>query len=311
MLLREAVFRNWWRPILRDNLSDLKDYFGARVTRYLAWLAFYAKNLPSLAILAVIVTVLFKFFSSERVLAAVRIAFGVGLCFWGAYWFDLWKRRNAVLNVLWGLDDFYEDVQNEIRPAFRGVETKGFYCEGGFVNLQDMSEEGDGTSWPRRVREGREVLVVSGSQDPDFLLEAPVTGQTFPDLPEFPYSSHVDLKRRIYVTGFVTLFFALVVGVLSFMILFYKHGIMKLFGKTFGNYAPGVATALLISVSDSLWRNASIRLTEWENHRNVQPYENSLIMKRFAFQFVSSMSHTRLCKFEKPLCSVFILAMLY
>lgn len=141
MLLRETLYHNWWHPILRGNVSDPKDYFGARVARHLICLSFYAKNLPSLAILAVAGTALFNFLIGAR---SSRFAnrFRGRSVFLEPHLSDHWNRMNAMLNVLWGLGDFYEDVQNGIRPAVRGVETKGFCCEGGFVNLQNVAPRG-------------------------------------------------------------------------------------------------------------------------------------------------------------------------
>lgn len=302
-LLHRAVFRQWWNPFRAPPVQLLKDYFGSRVTVYLAWLMFYARMLMGIACLSVPVYVTLNWSRSERIGDAVRLAFGLCICFWGAYWLEYWKRRNAVLNVKWGLSDFYEDQGNEIRPEFRGSDDTGFYSRGGFVHLADLQPgyrgDADNVRLRNVVEDGdmsgdtQQVVVIGGEGDADFTLEAPVTGLVFGDLPTFPYFSHSDLRNRMYMSAVVTAFFAICVGVCSFLILFYKRAIIGLFGGYIGgrgNVVPGIMTGLLISVSDPFWKKVSLKLATWENHRTNQSFENSLIWKRFAFQFVSSKS---------------------
>ncbi|CDF33096.1 unnamed protein product [Chondrus crispus] len=237
----------------------------------------------------------------------------LGLCFWGTYWLDYWKRRNAVLNVKWGLDKFYEDNENDIRADFEGDDRQGFYCRGGFVNLEDLGPERAAADNFERAREpglrsrirgqllrvtgahaafepsGEDVIRIGGGNDPDFVLDAPITGLTFSSLPVFPYASKRDVQRRVYISSLVTLFFASCVGACSFLNLFFKKSITGLFGShAFAKFAPGMAQAVIISVADPLWKRATLKLSKWENHRTTQASENSIITKRFAFQFVSS-----------------------
>lgn len=320
-LLSQFVYKNWWNPRLIMPLDMLEEYFGSRVTIYFAWLAFYARMLLGLAALSVPVYAVLHYTDSPNVDAWTRLVWGLGLCFWATYWLEYWKRRNAVLNVKWGLDRFYEENENEIRPDFQGENTQGFYCRGGFVNLEDLDPSAAAAAaqpglWDRlrsqllrtagadteeEEESAEDVLRIGGGDDADFVLEAPITGLTFSDLPVFPYSSKKQLQNRSYVSSLIALFFALCVAALSFLILFFKTEIIALFGADFGKYVPGIATALLISVSDTLWKGASLKLTKWENHRTAQTYEDSLITKRFAFQFVSSKFFGSCCLDVKTL----------
>lgn len=306
-LMQTALYDRLWRVGGQLPISSLRHYFGSRVTIYFAWLIFYARMLTGIALLSIPVYILLTRSDSLRVMDATRLLFGLALCFWATYWFEHWKRRNFILNVKWGLTSFNEDAQNTmVRPDFRGAETTGFYCPGGFVDLSDMRPSMAphlstnplvetrliSSEIPGVPDQLRDVLVMGGGNDPDYRVEAPVTGLVFDDLPVHLSSDKSAFKLRLYVSAVVTLFFSLCVGVASFNILFYKAAIVDLF-DTFGadhiaNSVPGIATALLISISDPLWKKLSAKLTDWENHRTNQSYENSLIVKHFAFQFVSS-----------------------
>lgn len=312
LLERYAVWGGW--DIRKTPLRGIKAYFGARVAIYYAWLLFYVRMLAMIAVISVPVGLGIWYMEGKGwSVDLIRVLWGVGLCFWGAYWTENWKRRNKVLQAKWGLGEEYRDNDNHLRAGFRGTMKDGFYCQGGFVDLHDLSTnrdadngsttslEDDGSetvnirtrdrrrSSLRRLGNGDEngseqVVVIGGENDPDFLLEAPVTGLMFSDLPRHPYFSKRVLVRRMWVSAAVTAFFAAMVALASFMILWYKRHIVA-WGWSF---LPGVMTGLVIVVADRMWRPASVRLTRWENHRTIDSFENSLIVKRFAFQFVSS-----------------------
>ena len=52
----------------------------------------------------------------------------------------------------------------------------------------------------------------------------------------------------------------------------------------------GILTACVIVIADGIWKSMSSDLTNWENHHTSKAFEDSLIIKRFTFQFVSSKS---------------------
>lgn len=320
-LLHEAIWKGWWNPVKRMPLMRLREYLGSRVTLYLAWLAFYARMLIGIAAISVLVELyLWKGAKGEWKMWT-RVMWGIAVCFWGSYWFEYWKRRNAVLNVKWGLLGFYEDGENDLRVDFQGVEKEGFYTRGGFVDLGDLKVEGGGGERRWVVGEDlgveedgvegeAEVVVVSngGRGDKDFTLETPVTGLVFDDLPVTLYSSRKQVRRRVILTSFVTAIFAVVIALLSVAILFYKHliiGLARSIGIPGGLSAsvPGVTMALLISSADAMWKTASNWLTGWENQRTLHGYEDSLIAKRFAFQFVSNYVSLYYVAFIKPFTS--------
>lgn len=57
-----------------------------------------------------------------------------------------------------------------------------------------------------------------------------------------------------------------------------------------GKSLAGFLNGLQITVLNSVYQMVAIGLTKWENHRTDTEYEDSLVAKLFAFQFVNSYS---------------------
>lgn len=298
LLMSHAVFERWWDPAYRPDFTRLKDYLGTRMALYFAYLGFYTRMLTGISLISVPVYFVLRNHSlPNNVLVAVRLAYGTGLVFWSAYFLKYWKRRNAILNVKWGTADFYEDSYNKIRPQYTGRPRLGFYSQGGFVRLGDLAGAG-------RTRDGASSLS-SGSdeanetmlervkrrfrEDEDFEFEDLDTGVTFDDLPSFPYSDRKSLRRRIYFSIFMTFLFTATMLSLNFLLIFYTAEIVDYFlPSKFAPALPGILTGILIFVCDNGWKEVTKMLSKWENHRTAQGFQDSGILKRFAFQFISS-----------------------
>lgn len=307
-LVKEALLCEWWNPFRQPPLLKVKRYLGARIALYFAFLAFYARMLCGIGALSIIAYFICRFSSSDLTKYLTSSIFGVCLTFWATYFLEYWKRRNSIVNVQWGLNDFYEDSDQEIRPQFEGVPRQGFYCKGGFVTLDDLAvspivhdAENTGSdtlhvslqstsSEPNDEKHGdKGMVIIGGGSDEDFALGAVATNRAFDDLPVTPYFSKAQLQSRCHVSAVITVIFSLGIAAATFLILYFKTRIIEMFGEYgFGPFAPGIANGLLISCSDAVWRYSSLVLTKWENHRTIQSHEDSLVTKRFAFQFVSS-----------------------
>jgi len=57
--------------------------------------------------------------------------------------------------------------------------------------------------------------------------------------------------------------------------------------QTFGMFS-GIVNGLFIVTFNMIYNTVAIKLTDWENHRTETEYEDALIVKKFAFQFVNS-----------------------
>lgn len=213
---------------------------------------------------------------------------------------ETWKRRNANVNLEWGLDDYKDDTADDTRAQFMGDMRFGFYSQGGFVSLSDLVE--DGTNVVRDMKS---------------MEEGKGAVKRNPNVSTIPKNPYQDLREarmaRLQSFG-VTVLFVLMVGSLTFVLLWFRNEIVQYFddstgATTFANAVPGVLNGVLITVFDSIWRTVSLKLTRRENHRTNQEFENSLVYKRFSFQFVSNCKIT-IREFPKS-CATFRLPVTY
>lgn len=170
----------------------------------------------------------------------------------------------------------------------------------------DSSRHGEGDGSLARA-DSIQALFIGGGRDDDMRVYEPITGIVVDDLPVHPYSSRNERRKRMMQSSLITLVFSVVVGALSFCLLFYKHTINLFVGMhRDSGIVVGVMTAVLIISADNWWRVYSMNLTKWENHYTNAQFENSLLRKRFAFQFVSSKLSPRVrniaCAFQDTFC---------
>lgn len=137
--------------------------------------------------------------------------------------------------------------------------------------------------------EAQALLLGGDGNNDDMQVYAPMTGLVLDDLPVHPYSSRHARNRRVLASSLITLAFAVAVGIMSFGVLFFKRELNAVVGlDPDSGTVIGVLTGALIVAADAWWRGVSTRLTKWENHYTNTQFGNSLLRKRFAFQFVSS-----------------------
>lgn len=180
----------------------------------------------------------------------------------------------------WGLDDYREDVADNTRAQYVGEIRHGFYCDGGFVSLADLVDD------------------AAQQKDTSATIE---TGGGPIDVSNLPKNLYQDprAERNARLASLaVTTVFVLLVGSLTFLLLWWRNDIIKYFLTRTGheglsNAVPGILNAILITIFDSAWQVVSAILTRKENHRTNQEYENSLVYKRFAFQFISNCKQTK------------------
>lgn len=333
-IVQEGVFVPWYARLGERTLMAMKNYAGSGVALYLAFVSFYGRMLRGIAIASIPVSFIMWWYGDTGVVVqALRCLFGLGIVFWSTYFLEYWKRRNAVLNVKWGLSDMRDESASEVRPQFLGVMKPGFWCGGGFVGLDDLDADA-GTGASPHIRtvmttddgfhgtavavsdvvedgasagddasrrsasgdvelraashlDGDDTVVIGGDDDDElFKVEAVRTGVLFHELPWYPASDKTQLRRRVYIGAAITAFFTLLIFWATFMLLYFRTEMIAFVASlSDGKYAslaplaPGVATGLLISVADAIWREATIFLTRWENHRTTANYDNNIIFK--------------------------------
>lgn len=104
-LIRTAVWDRWWDPTWQPPFDDLKSYVGARVALYFVFVSFYARNLLVIACLSIPAYTVYRLMSdNEQLVAVLRWIFAMSLVLWTTLFLERWKRRNACININWGLN---------------------------------------------------------------------------------------------------------------------------------------------------------------------------------------------------------------
>lgn len=258
-LIQDVVWDRWYDPTWAPPLKSMKEYVGARVTLYFGFLNFYARYLVGIALLSVPAYTAYRLTRNPLAIAILRVIFGIALVVWTTIFLEKWKRRNAIINIDFGLNDYHEDMSDETRPQFMGDQRIGFYCHGGFVDVSDLVSSAD------------EENNVSAAE-----------------LPKNPWQDPREARNALLVSILVTGVCVSVVATLIFLILFFREGIVKYFdgftnSSVLANAMPGILNAIVITGSDPVWRIVSLALTRRENHRTNQLFENSLVLKRFRY----------------------------
>lgn len=303
-LYRGVVLKRLWDPTFRPNFIHLRDYFGTRVTLYFAYLNFFTRMLIGIAAISIPVHFLenkYTVFDTEE--KYLRLIYVFVLIFWSAYFVKLWKRRNAILNVKWGSLEAEKESYFEVRPQYDGKPRQGFYSKGGFVDLSDLdasmpdknndplvspSNEEDESWIPDEITVNS--VFETFQNDPDFqLLTRRNTGSVLKNLPSFPFFDKKEQLRRIRIGWVVTIAYGISMVCLTCLPVFYVQAIVDKFSDySWGDSVPGISAAILIFLSEHGWKFVFPYFVKWENHRTRQSYINSIIIKRFSFDFTVS-----------------------
>lgn len=329
-LVQDVVWDRLWDVRWTPPLSALRDYVGARVCMYFTFLSFYTQMLLYIGVVSLPIYIASKLTSSAVVVAALRFAFAIALVLWTTVFLERWKRRNAGVQLEWGLSDFADDTADDVRPQFLGEIRPGFYCKGGFVPLDDVAEQKAAdlqSGTPSRTSTLRRRAHSSSSAFAAVNVEdggpadgcaagnsrsSPVSSPNDPDdaelvaddLPYQPWVRTNRFRKAVLVSISTTIFFTALVATASFLLLLYKRevadGIGRFGNSTAAHYLPGVLQGLMITILDPIWRFISLWLTQMENHRTNQAYEDALVIKRFSFMFVSNYVSLFYIAFVRP-----------
>jgi len=138
--------------------------------------------------------------------------------------------------------------------------------------------------------------------DPDFVLNSRRnTGSVLNDLPCFPYFPAKEQRRRIRIGWMVTVLYGFSMICITCLPVYYVQAIVDKFSKySWGDSVPGITTGILIFLSEHGWKFVFPYFSKWENHRTKQGYLNSIIIKRFSFDFTVNFVSLFYIAFVKP-----------
>lgn len=177
-------------------------------------------------------------------------AFCLLLMLWSAVFVELWQARERTLRHVWGMEAFAE--QEGERLGFRGKLDQGIYTPAGdWVTVRDAD------------------LAMMG-----YRLPAPKAVRT---------SRRARLRRQACSFG--------VLLCMGFLCILSTLGIFAfrayIASLSIGPYLAGALNAVAITLLNTAFREAALKLNEWENHRRASSFTGALVYKMFIFQFIN------------------------
>ncbi|XP_063728669.1 anoctamin-8-like [Symsagittifera roscoffensis] len=242
-----------WKKIranpIRVPIADVRDYFGEEVAFYFAWMNFF-----NITLLVPGLVGLFLYMIRPKGVdidhAKFLPVFAVVVVLWAVLFLIFWRRRQASWAFKWDTNDF-ERVA-ETRPEFFGE-----------------------------------------------IRNSPVT-----DLPELYYPQWKKFLR--YCVSFLAATPMLLLAVKAMLLSLNLNGYIKdhhsiIYVKSLCQYAepgaifaqdnpyygwmvPTLLHSVIILILNTIYRSIAVWCTDFENHKTVAEWNNSLVIKRFLFE---------------------------
>ncbi|ESO89426.1 hypothetical protein LOTGIDRAFT_234280 [Lottia gigantea] len=268
---RKELDDTWSKFFKFQPLWKIRNYFGEKIAFYFAWSGLLTTSLwlPSLLGLIIFIYGLVMSVSKEE-----KVVLQNGTV--------IDEIKNAVVGVL---DLIKEAFDNDATPYFGLI-----ICLWGTIFLEAWKRLNSRLAYEWDVEDFE-------SKEPDRPQFYGTTTTTDPVTSEeiwfYPFKRKL---MKIFASSSVLIFMMLLVLISVTSVIIYRVIIDV-------DYCPGITGTeclLLTTVISSLFNAVSILilgklydklavfLTEWENHRTQTGYDDSLIIKLFAFQFVNS-----------------------
>jgi len=278
---RKELWDSWKLWYKFQPLWKIRNYFGEKIAFYFAWIELYIMTLILPTIFGIIVFLYGIRFAGnidleeaakESVTTALYSAFTVfnnpatpwfslALCIWGTLFVEQWKRRSNSLKYEWDVSNF-EQLEPD-RPQFYGSKTR--------KNPITEEEEWYYPFYRLYLKISFSVLtilfmvllVIASTLGVIVFRAAFNAGNYLTKMPvesNFPNTTAFDEAKTAAEESN-----ALYTSVLS-----------------------SVLNALCIMLLGFVYEKLAYILTNWENHRTQTAYDDALIIKLFAFQFVNN-----------------------
>ncbi|KAI8124169.1 Anoctamin-2 [Lucilia cuprina] len=277
-------------------LDSIKEYFGAKVALYFAWLGFYTHMLIPVSIIGILFFIYgFVTWNSDPISREIcndnnatlmcpqcdrncdywqlkatcnsskinylidnniTVVFAFVMSIWAVLYLELWKRYSARLVHRWGLTGYTHDVEHP-RPQYLA-----------------------------KLRKNKKLADKLEHENSVFEPDVPFWTTKF--LPSFTSYSIMVLFICISIIGI----FSMVVYRMA------QRASHSIFGNEdsmtykimFLPMTAGVIDLILISILDYIYGSLAVTLTNWEYCRTKSEYDESLTIKNYVFQFVNYYS---------------------
>ncbi|KAM7350236.1 anoctamin-1 isoform 4-T6 [Cochliomyia hominivorax] len=296
LLLSEWANLKKWKHL--QPLDSIKEYFGAKVALYFAWLGFYTHMLIPVSIIGILFFIYgFVTWNTDPISREIcndnnstlmcpqcdrhcdywqlkatcnsskmnylidnniTVVFAFIMSVWAVLYLELWKRYSAGLVHRWGLTGYTQDVEHP-RPQYLA-----------------------------KIRKNKKLAEKLENAHDNNVFEPDVPFWTTKFLPSFTsYSIMV-----LFICISVIAIFSMVVYRMA------QRASHSIFGNEdsmtykimFLPMTAGVIDLILISILDYIYASLAVTLTNWEYCRTKTEYDESLTIKNYIFQFVNYYS---------------------
>uniref|UniRef100_A0A1I8NNX0 Anoctamin n=1 Tax=Stomoxys calcitrans TaxID=35570 RepID=A0A1I8NNX0_STOCA len=296
LLLSEWANIKKWKHL--QPLDAIKDYFGAKVAIYFAWLGFYTHMLIPVSIMGILFFV-YGFFTlhtdpisqeicndNKTTLMCpqcdrncdywelkktctfskvnyfidnnMTVVFAFIMAMWAVIYLELWKRYSAGLIHRWGLTGYNHEVEHP-RPEYL-----------------------------HKLRKNRKFAKKLEEMDPESVFEPEVPFWTTKFIPSFTSYSIVVLSICISIIAIFSMVVYRMAQKASHSVLGdVDSATYKVMAMPF---TAGIIDLIVISILDYSYSYLAVKLTDWEYCRTKTEYEESLTTKNYVFQFVNYYS---------------------
>ncbi|EDV33579.2 uncharacterized protein Dana_GF21590, isoform D [Drosophila ananassae] len=300
---RDRLLKEWanvskWKNL--QPLDQIKDYFGAKVALYFAWLGFYTQMLIPISVLGILCFFYgFLTWSNDPISRDIcddngtimcpqcdrscdywrlnetctsskfnylidnnmTVVFALAMSIWAVAYLEFWKRYSAGLVHRWGLTGFNHHVEHP-RPQYLAKISRSKKLSGK-SELQDENGK-------------RPIL------DPD----VPFWSIKF--LPNFTSYSIMILFICISVIAIAGIIIYRMAQRASHSILGSENSMT--FKVMILPMTAGIIDLIVISMLDLVYSSLAVKLTNYEYCRTQTEYDESLTIKNYVFQFVNYYS---------------------
>lgn len=241
--------------ILKDTLLSfrcpyrrIRSYFNDTIAIYYAWVYHYTRFLLIPSVTVIFLSFLYHVFPDRSKL--LLTLYSIILAIWTQLFVIYWNRKCSELSIEW--DNFGEEYDRENqRREFKGVWRKS-----------PITEEYE-KYYPDSKR--KVTYLVSFLVSLPLLLFALMVNVIFLNLSGF-IEPHLNSIFEI-----------------EYFAQFSNPG--RFFDGGLPNTLLGISQVIVINTINKFYRKIAEKTTNWENHRVKSNHENSLIIKRFVFEF--------------------------
>jgi hypothetical protein len=255
--------------MLIQPLDDVRDYFGEKVAFYFGWMEHYSRYLFFLSAFAFLL-VLVKTHKDPKTQAWTSLIYCFVVAVWTTLYAEAWKRQTAVLAQIWDVTDFEEE--EDPRPEFLASYYRGRW-----------RHDEAGSRFPILLNYGKMEKHHGFYTDDGRFIKS-----SHPMAPEhkvFP----AWLRTNTFIRSVPSMLFCAIIMISgAASIMTFKMMVQFGFASGVPGMVPMVFSTIWITIMNKIYAKVAGVFNDMENYRTETQYNDALILKTVAFQFVNS-----------------------